>query len=393
MNERIQALRGVAIVLVLLQHGLILDLAAPSGLYSPGWSGVHLFFVISGCVITASLMRDRADFRGFMIRRVFRLWPALLAFLLLVWVLNHILAGESGYPHGPMPESRFWIYAAGSLLGLVFPFLVFGVFMPVPFMFAHIWSLSVEDLFYVAFGLAAFRLLQVWPLERTIRVLSALLVLLVVLRALAWSGVVPWVPTVIAAHNGIWSSRLILAAVSPVMLPAVAGMDFIIAGVVIACLAQSRSDAGRRFFSRADLGVILIPIALIVLSFSGNPVVPSSLGTLAVVGLPIALVLFGLSVQAAWQDARPLRGALGKILKRLGDLSYSLYLVHMPMAALVSSIFYRLDLYWQHRDPISFSLAFFPVYALASIACAALCYRFIERPMIAYGRRVATRAG
>ena len=83
----IDGLRAIAVLMVFTYHA--------SPYMKGGWVGVDIFFVISGFVITRMLKLEfeasgRIDFAGFYVRRLLRLWPALLAmacFFVLVFDL------------------------------------------------------------------------------------------------------------------------------------------------------------------------------------------------------------------------------------------------------------------------------------------------------------------
>src|SRR5882724_1368131 len=85
--SEIQVLRAVAIVMVLVHHfSLIWTLIEPfPRLTSPFYAGVELFFVISGFVVTRSIFEGSGSTAfQFVIRRVFRLYPAIFFFLAVV---------------------------------------------------------------------------------------------------------------------------------------------------------------------------------------------------------------------------------------------------------------------------------------------------------------------
>src|SRR6516164_2732013 len=95
----LDSLRGIAILLVLFFHGFNLE-GALTSLHGParyfavltfgGWTGVYLFFVLSGFLITGILLdsKNRPDYyRRFYIRRALRILPAFYLLLLLLWLL------------------------------------------------------------------------------------------------------------------------------------------------------------------------------------------------------------------------------------------------------------------------------------------------------------------
>jgi peptidoglycan/LPS O-acetylase OafA/YrhL len=129
--------RGVAIILVLFDHIANVFLGDGASPYlQTGQHGVTLFFVLSGFLITSSLLNRPIDLKSFYIRRVFRLMPvawAYLGFLLLLNLRIHVLSGS-------------------ALLSSLFFFRNFDAttFGSTTW---HFWSLSLEEQFYL-----------VWPI-------------------------------------------------------------------------------------------------------------------------------------------------------------------------------------------------------------------------------------
>lgn len=138
MSERrnywvaLDGLRGVAVALVILYH-----FGAPIG--SGGYLGVDLFFVISGCVVTAALRRSMAQgdtLAEFFLRRVARLLPNLLLLLLAVLVWNT-------WDEGTFFTTR----NAAVLAGLTQTYNIFTASNGIATL--HLWSLSMEWQFYL----------------------------------------------------------------------------------------------------------------------------------------------------------------------------------------------------------------------------------------------------
>ena len=131
----LDGLRGVAIAAVVAYHAF----GWPRG----GWIGVHLFFVLSGFLITSLLLEDGAGLRAFYVRRARRLLPALAA-LLVGYLLLAAARGESGlgavarsgFYTGNVYEA-FWPGASHRLDGL-----------------NHLWSLAQEEQFYLVWPAA-----------------------------------------------------------------------------------------------------------------------------------------------------------------------------------------------------------------------------------------------
>lgn len=130
-----------------------------------GFIGVDVFFVISGFLITGILLDEHSktgkiSLAGFWARRVARLAPALLLVLLVVLLLSPIFLSRIGGETGPaaraaiaalaLNANHYFLIAAGDYFGSAAetnPFL-------------HMWSLSVEEQFYLAWPLVLLGLVK-----------------------------------------------------------------------------------------------------------------------------------------------------------------------------------------------------------------------------------------
>jgi len=143
----LDTLRGVAILLVVFFHGFSVGTAGLSGLprilvtaTKPGWVGVHLFFVLSGFLITGILLESKEKphyYRNFYIRRALRILPAYYLLLAVLWLLPRI---------GIVDHREVSL----GFIGLSFVYLsnvttLFGV----PMQYGPLWSLAVEEHFYL----------------------------------------------------------------------------------------------------------------------------------------------------------------------------------------------------------------------------------------------------
>ena len=332
----LQALRGLAVLLVIFQH-------AKAGLLPAGYLGVDIFFVISGYLITGMLAREHAQggirFGAFYFRRARRLLPAacvtfavtaLLAYYLLDAVewrdFTHQLAGAVTFTANFVLLDQTGYFAHAAELK---PLL-------------HVWSLAVEEQFYLLLP----ALLALAP-RRTWAPLLALLLVASLVLCLWWEATRP--------DAGFY------------LLPARAWELAI--GAMIALWPgheASRNVVVRRLFLPALLALLVVPL------------VPSGLSRVA----GVAIVCFATAVVILRRhealDDRPIPNALAKV----GDASYSLYLVHWPIFAFLNNAY--------AGDP-SFGTPSTPVLA----ACVALSlllgfalHRWIEEPC----RRVELRS-
>lgn len=151
--RELDGLRGIAILLVMFhrfwpQTG---SLARYAPIAELGWVGVDLFFVISGFLITGILVDTKSDphyLRNYLARRTLRIFP--LYYLYAGAVLIAIPVSQGG----PYFETPF-IRAAGSPLWYL---LYFGncpeaLGRDPPFLLGHLWSLAIEEQFYLTFPL------------------------------------------------------------------------------------------------------------------------------------------------------------------------------------------------------------------------------------------------
>jgi peptidoglycan/LPS O-acetylase OafA/YrhL len=144
--------RGVAILMVLLDHGLAIDqgvyersgsrpLIALGHILRLGHLGVHLFFILSGLLITGILLDHRNDpdyFRNFYARRALRILPAYLLMLAILLTTHSVTAR----------------YVGVCLLFLANMTGLFGMGSQ----YGALWSLSVEEQFYLVWPLTVRRL-------------------------------------------------------------------------------------------------------------------------------------------------------------------------------------------------------------------------------------------
>jgi peptidoglycan/LPS O-acetylase OafA/YrhL len=149
--DSLDGLRGVAILLVFFFHYLPRNPHSPlSWLASLGWSGVDLFFVLSGFLITGILYDTRGScnfFKAFYARRALRLFP--LYFFAVGLVLSISLSSQVHLTWKAIP---FYIYGANVMLLVKDGVPNYTRFLQC----IHFWSLALEEQFYSLWPLVIF---------------------------------------------------------------------------------------------------------------------------------------------------------------------------------------------------------------------------------------------
>lgn len=329
----IQALRGIAVLLVVAWHAF--PAAVPFG-----FIGVDVFFVVSGWLITGLIVTAQEEGRfsalHFWANRAKRLLPAAYATIALTllgaWL---VLAGR--------PLERLGGDVAGALtFTLNFRLAdTANYFAPSSEMLPllHLWSLAVEEQFYLV------------------------LPLLLLFAPARWRWLVP---VLLAA-----GSLMVLAQpwrfVSPAesfFLPWTRGWQLAIGG--IGWFAARRIAGPRRGGGWA--GAALVALLLALALGAAGPVVAGTVfhpGLAACFASILALGLLWLRAGPVWEAAwlAPLRWT--------GDISYALYLVHWPLLALWRAAQYSEGL----AAPVAAGLV------VAGFALAALLHYTVERPL------------
>jgi len=330
----IQVLRGVAVLAVLFYHAKLVPVAG-------GYLGVDIFFVISGFLITGnildSLSKQRFSFADFYARRARRLLPATYCTL----VVTTLLASQV------LTQAR-WNDFVAQLLGA----LTFSANFVLPAQsgyfetsaetkpLLHMWSLSVEEQYYL---LAPLLLVAVPPRWRVAALAMLGIASLVLCIGLASSQLsywrIPWLDTQRFAFF---------------MLPARAWEMLV--GTLLADLARRGMLVAPSRWLKLSALALLCLICFVPLDQAhprGDALIAVALTAVLVAG------------NSQWiGSSAPVRA-----MARVGDWSYSLYLVHWPIFALASSAYLG-------HVPMGVRLGL----AGLSIALAALQYRFVEQP-------------
>ncbi|WP_394842782.1 acyltransferase [Pendulispora brunnea] len=353
--RELDGLRGIAISLVLLHRfwpdqGPLHRFAKVAEL---GWVGVDLFFVISGFLIAGILLDTRSDphyFRNFYARRMLRIFPLYYVFVLGCLVVFPLMQ------RGPYFETSF-IKTAGSPLWYI---LYLGnvpetIGYEPPFVLGPIWSLAIEEQFYIVFPFVV----AILDTAKLRKLLLGLIVAAPIFRLVA---------LLLAPGN-----ERIQYLATPCR------MDCISLGCLLALMVRSTSF-DRKTVARA-LGAALLVWAV------GFP-----LGLLTrttpwgrVLGYSVVAVTFGLLVLFVLQRRNERVTSLLRVssLRYLGKICYGTYLLHRPADVFVDKLTNRLGI----TDPLEAPEALESVSILllkfgVAVAFASASWYAFEKPIL-----------
>lgn len=362
----LDGLRGLAIGLVLLCHYVAnqLDTQPGTALHylhialGYCWSGVDLFFVLSGFLIGGILIdhRDSANyFKTFYVRRTCRIFPIYYLWLLMTGMLLALRLPEH-LRQVMEPQLPFWSYFTYTQNLLALKPGEFG-----PGWFSPTWSLAVEEQFYVLFPLV----IRFCP-----------------------RAALPWWLGVLALSAVVFRMLVFFLLPSPgftgfVLLPC--RWDSLCLGALVAWLVRKPGfieDVKRH--ERVVLGgsglILIILIGLRV----GRQGTLYSFG-MHLLGLSLLAALYaGLLLLALYSHRKWIKTFFrNSWLRKLGGISYCVYLLHQPVVFLCHSLLWK-----QPPKLTSGPRALTTALALGlTLGMASLSWRYFESKVIVWGRR------
>jgi peptidoglycan/LPS O-acetylase OafA/YrhL len=356
----LDGLRGIAILLVLLHHFTILE---PAGTVASwlahvaliGWSGVDLFFVLSGFLITGILIDARGSdryFTSFYARRTLRIFPL---YYLVVFVslevlplapsLHDVLAGAGA----PSEQWPYWLYLSN-----------FAIAARERFMHGVLdisWSLAIEEQFYL-----------VWPA----------VVWLCPPRALGWLCLaLVLLPPVARATALAAGAEPIALYVLPFFRA-----DALATGACLAWLSRRRGLQGLDAVAAPVAVVGALGIAIVcwrdgdswwwgaTMQRAGYSLIALTAGALLTAALALpALHWWPRALSAGW-------------LRAFGKYSYALYLFHLPVMRMVREHIWAPEQFALLGAPWLGQLAFYGMATAPAFLLAWISWRVFESPVL-----------
>ncbi len=326
-NSGIDTLRGISILSVLLLHlniqipfkNTFLGSITPKMVYTifffSGYYGVCIFFVISGFLITTSVLKKwgslpQISILGFYSMRFARIMPLLITLIIILSLLH--LTGVSGFIINP---------ARSSLLNTIFAALTFHINWLeltrgyLPGSWDILWSLSIEEFFYLFFPLVCFLARK----ERNVVIIMS-----------SFLFISPFARTVWFTWSELADRNYF------------AYMDAIALGCIAAIIAHRVILSKKSLLSIKVVGLILF---LLIMLFRRAVYQMGLTG----IGLNITLLSIGTALLLIWIQKRLLSkeqkpSRFTGYLRYLGRNSYEVYLTHMFVVIGIVGLFRWLNL-------------------------------------------------
>ena len=334
----LDGLRAVSIILVVVSHcGL--------GHIVPGGLGVTVFFFLSGYLISTLMLAEwrstgTINVGHFYARRAFRLVPPLLVTLAIAYALNAA---------GLLPGSTSWLGFLSQLFYLANYYLIFSDnFGQIPYGTAVLWSLAVEEHFYIFFPVTMLLLLRRFPSLGQVVALFAGLCLVVLLWRLHLASL-PGLPEGRITYgtdtrvDSILFGCILALGLNPIAARGKGGsMRPVHWAVLAGCLGllalsiAIRNPHFRDTYRYTMQGVALAPIFYLAIRFAGD-----------------------------WLF-RPLNSAA---MAKIGVWSYSIYLIHHVAAAALLA-----QMPWLEARPV----VFIPLVMAVSVGYAVLIDNLVD---------------
>jgi len=358
-------IRASAIGWVMLYHASIFDLVPDPDHWfiTSGWMGVDMFFVLSGYLIAGQLLRPIArgghpDYRRFAVRRLLRTMPAYMAVLAVYAFLPDLREREAMQP--------LWQFATFTVNLLLDPAR--------PSAFSHVWSLCVEEQFYLVLPLALWFLSARRHMVPSLQVglLAGLVALGIALRGYLWLARVAETPfTASAAPDAQAYMKLIY-------YPTWSRLDGLLAGIALAAIEIFRPVWWHWLTRRANALVLLgcLGMTVSIRFFDGQIAgLYASMFAFPLLAWSIALIVVSASCRESWIGRWRIPGA-----RMLATGAYSLYLSHKLAFHIVAN--------WQSApDALRLAAAFMLAFVLGTAL-----YLCVERPGLKW-REHLTRRG
>ncbi len=354
-------LRAFAIIYVLLFHyGVLFPHPQWTEIIGKfGWTGVDLFFVLSGYLIASQLFKEIATsnkllVKEFFIKRFFRIIPIYL-FVVAIYFLFP-------FTHEREALAPLWKY-------LTFTQNI-GLNVQTQGTFSHAWSLCIEEQFYLFLPLILITALHFNINKKAYWLLIALFVFGFFIRAFCYNHFVApagdnsWVPWYKFIYYATWSR-----------------LDGLLVGVSIAALLQFKQKTSARILKHGNK-ILMIAILIFIVAYFllGD----DESFAASVFGFPLVDIGYGFVVLAALSPKCFLYKYESKITTKIATLSYGIYLIHKIVIHITQTQFSKLNL---HND----SSMMFIICMITVTIMSLITNAIIEKPFLKLRKKILSK--
>lgn len=357
-KPELDGIRGIALLAVMLSHGgpYIERTTALSKFFAyamiPGWSGVELFFVLSGFLITGILLQSKSAenyFSSFYARRFLRIFP-IYYLVLTVGLLaaTHVSWLSAVLPAAGKTRISYYFYAQNWPI-----FWPHHLFLKTN-LFGHFWSLAVEEQFYL-----------IWPLVVWLLPENAILTLCSVGLAIA-------LPLRIYMVHRFAEDFTAMALTT-------SRMDGLLVGVILAILLRRGQIPLRWIYVCLGAGAGIIGY---IAAFHHRELIATYfyMPTLGITGFSL---LSGGLLALSQHRIGWLRHILGaRWLRATGKYSYGMYIYHIPIYVICEHVL-TVHLGLGLPMPLRYSLPYIAFLVAVTFVVAKISYDFFESKVLA----------
>lgn len=335
----LDGIRAFAVLLVLLFHAGVPFMGS-------GYLGVDVFFVLSGFIITTLLMKEHAEtghinLPFFYLRRVCRLYPALLLLLLLVLIGFWAVLGI------PPTELKNYPAHAGIALLYLTDVALLMDWMPKTSIIMHTWSIAIEEHYYIIWPFVLLALCRSAKKKHLAKIMGGMFLLSLVWKAI---GCV------------YFKDSLYLR------------FDYRISGLILGGFVAAFIQGGGKLPDYKIPLAVFFALFLLCL-WTAVPRISWSFA----LGVTVTEIFTALLIYAVMSDhANAVVKFLGSSVPvYLGRISYGIYLYHYPIAA-----YTIVGRDWTVTLPVTITL---------TLIVASLSYVVVERPALEFAKRYKTK--
>ncbi|MEI6060339.1 MAG: acyltransferase [Bacteroidota bacterium] len=357
INSRLSGLdhlRSLAILLVFMYHsGRLFPHAEWTNKISNfGWTGVDLFFVLSGYLIASQLFakigrEQQISLREFFIKRLFRIIPAYSVVVAIYFLFQSFHEREALAP--------LWKYLTFTQN--------LGLDITTQGTFSHAWSLCIEEQFYLLLPLTLVMLVYFNAIEKGFIILILLFALGIFIKLYAWYSLV------LPLQN---AEGYYLNWYKWIYYPTYSRLDGLLMGVSIAALFQFKTNIKDKILMYGNQSLLVSVFVLTGASFLCSNL--ASFNT-TFFGFPLIALGYGFMLIGAISPSSFLYKFNSRVTANIATLSYSIYLTHKFIIHLTQENFSKINV---NKD----STLMFLACIITTISGAFLLNIVVERPFL-----------